>query len=97
MFVIAVSLVVSTLTDVMIKNMTELNETWVPILQSSSDGNVWNDTNKILSLVSVQSPVKPTYLYGIPQECKMCNEYDLFFEADVVSWRQCKKNSLKLE
>lgn len=89
MFFITVSLVVSTLTDVMIKNMTVLNETWVSILQSSSDGNIWYNANKILGLVSGHSPVKPTYLYGIPQECKMCNEYDLFFEADVVSWRQC--------
>lgn len=46
---------------------------------------------KILSLVSVYFPAKLIYLCGTHQECKISNEYDLFFEADGVIWRQCKK------
>lgn len=52
---------------------------------------------EILSFVSVCFPVKLMYLCGIHQECRMSNEYDLFFEADDVSWRQCKKKQLKVK
>lgn len=41
-----------------------------------------SDITLVKFLVSVHFQVKLTYLYGIPQECRMCNEYDLFFEAD---------------